>query len=289
MVEIGLRSLRPSHTSNRLGAAVACPVDVALLLAAQERTGRPLLCFRPPVAALSSVSAGVLRAARQRGACVGIVVALGEARGRALSGALSAVVAACEESGYQAPLALLAEGIPIRPDDRTGSAAHLAAMAVEAGFPNLVVPVDAADLPRAAAAIEQAVTVAREHELGWVLSVAGAPGREPLAGLLDALRQHGCSPAAVRVAAPVDQEPWPGPLQIPLVAILTGTENAAERQALGARGARMLEVAIQLPDGLRGPAAEARAYFTADALFGLWRLDRSATQLGTELLRRWRN
>ena len=77
--------------------------------------------------------------------------------------------------------------------------------------------------------------------------------------------------------------------RFPLAATLSGSENAAERASLGARGARMLEVAIQLPEGLRGPAAEARAYFTADALLGLWRLDRSATQVGAELLRSWRN
>lgn len=285
MSDLGLRALRPSHTSTRLGAAVACPVDLTLLLAAQERAGRPLLCFRPPVSALSSVSAGILRAARQRGACVGLVVELGEARGPALAGALSAVVAACEESGYLTPLALLAEGIKIHPGDQSGSAAHLAAVAVEAGFPNLVIPVAAADLRASASAIEQAVVAASERELGWVLSVDGEPTREALGDLLEVLKQRGCLPAAIRLSALVD----PGPLPVPLAVALSGSETTGAREILSARGVRMLDVRLPLPDDLRGSAAEARAYFTTDALLGLWRLDRSATQVGAELLRRWRN
>jgi hypothetical protein len=264
---------------------MACPVDLALLLPALERLGRPLLCFRPPVASLGSVSAGILRAARQRGACVGLLVELGEARGRALAAAFAAVVAACEESGYRAPLALLAEGMTVGPDDQTGSPAHLAAMAVEAGFPNLIVPVHATDLARSRAAIEQAIGVARQHELGWVLSIAGEPDRGTLEELLRGLSQRGNSPAALRLDPSVDRDPMP----LPLLSILSGSENAGARSDLQSRGARLLELRLALPEGLRGPAAEARAYFLADALLGLWKVDRSAVQVGAELLRTWRN
>ena len=74
---------------------------------------------------------------------------------------------------------------------------------------------------------------------------------------------------------------WPLAAYVRLRQYLAASPGAACRE--------MLEARIEIPDGLRGPAAEARAYFTADALLGLWHLDRSAAQVGAELLRRWRN
>jgi hypothetical protein len=278
-----LRDLIPPHSRAQVGETACCPIELGQLLDAAP-PDRPLIAFAPPLGGLGAAAAGVLRAARERGAAVLMRVELGTSQAAVSSAAFSALVKACEESRYRWPIGLLAQ-VPASPSSvGSGATARSVADALAAGFPSIFVT-----LPIAAEAgtlgEELLVSLAslKERELGWALGLAvGSDSREGQAWLA-LLAERQSLPAAVRCASrdglPVGLRHW-RPTR--------GNEQPDQRERIRAGLPSLVDVTLAMPQGARADRAEAFAYFAAENAFAAWDQEKSAIYVAEQLRSKWK-
>ncbi len=280
----GLRSLRPAASALRLGASCLCPIELGQLMGAMGALHRPLVCFRPPLAAVGSAAAGILLAARQRHAAVALLIELGDTPSRSFPSTLTAVAAAAEESRYELPVALLAQGPRLGAGTSAEAAAAFVAEVLEAGFSTPVLEVDLDGFK--AEQLLPAGALARERGLGWALSLRDAPITQA-ASLLTRLAELGCKPAAVR-AGSVSPSSWPRFLggAVPWVSS-QGRERVEQREEAVAAGLRMVDAPVEDVGGARGERAEALAYFAADSMLSAWDVEQTGPRAAAALLQHW--
>jgi hypothetical protein len=247
---------------------------------------RPLVCFRPPLAAIGSAAAGILLAARQRHAAAAILVDLGDSPSRSFPSTLTAVAAAAEQASYQLPLALLAQGPRLRSGIAAEVAAAFVAEILDAGFSTPVLEVDVDGFK--AELLVPAARMAHERGLGWALALGTAPGTQA-SSLLTRLAELGCKPAAVR-SGNLSPASWPRFLggAVPWAGS-DGRERIEQREAAVAAGLRLVDAPVENAGGARGERAEALAYFAADAVLSAWDVEQTGPRAATTLLNHWKD
>ena len=282
----GLQSLRPAATALRLGASCLCPIEVGQLLGAMAPLHRPLVCFRPPLPAVGSAAAGILLAARQRHATVALLVELGDSPSRSFPSTLTAVAAAAEQSSYQLPLALLAQGPQLTSRTPAEVATAFVAEVLDAGFSTPVLDVDLDGFN--AELLTPAGALARERGLGWALSLREAPATQA-SSFLTRLAELGCKPAAVRCGT-VAPGTWPRFLggAAPWVRS-DGRERVEQREEAVTAGLRVVDAPDEKAGAARGERAEALAYFAADAVLSAWDVEQTGPRTGAALLQQWQD
>jgi hypothetical protein len=194
-------ALRPANAATRVGAGSRVPfLNPRDLVRALGETSGALLTV--PVSAPFAL-AGLLRAARDEDAPIGLRCAHSEARG-APGAFFEAVCAAAEELHHQRPVFL--EAGPLCID--SASDATLARTAaevfafVDAGFGLISLDASALEAEAAAEAYRQVAQAASERELSVEVAAPLVEGRaspRALEELLDALRALGVSPRFLRV------------------------------------------------------------------------------------------
>jgi hypothetical protein len=193
--------LRPTNAANRLGpGSKTCLLSARDIQRALASRPGPVVCFALPSDVLAPMAQGVLRAARQLDAAVGLgaeVHGLGE--GPRPWAAFQDLATAAAEVGIRQPLFLRGGPVVL-----AGASAQEVARAgesvfqlVDAGFTE--VALDASALEEggaAAAALREVAALARERELGIDL-LAPAGGAARVAGWLRELSQRGFRPDVV--------------------------------------------------------------------------------------------
>ncbi|MHB1845743.1 MAG: hypothetical protein ACYCWW_13025 [Deltaproteobacteria bacterium] len=274
-----LRLLRPSSAADRLGDSAACPIDLRLLLEVLGPLKRPLIGFRPPLASLSSVGAGILRAARERRACAALFLDVTETPPRALDAVVQGVAAACDDAGYGWPLALLFEGPTIASARDVEPARERLAALIEAGLTTPILHAEGSS-DALSGWLETAASPARERELGWVLRCEVSPWLPSLAASGGAPTALGLSPRrALEEGAPEGLVGW--------VAV-DGREPPSVREALVHGGVGLIEARLDLPAEARGERAEALAYFAADLALAAWDVEETGPRASAALLAGWK-
>ncbi len=269
-----LRALRPGVAARRLVDSPACPIELGELLVALGGMA-PLVAFTPPIGALGSASAGILRAARQRRAAVALRIDISGLPGRALADAFEAIAGACSDAEHAQPFALVASGTSVADGD-VDAAVACASECIEAGFPAIEVGIGGKGQARALAAdLERIVAPAREAQLGWVLAAAD-PASPSLTELLAMLAARDCAPTAVRASALLDLPP------------------AGPARWLVSRGPTILSISAAIIEAIdlqelppAATRAEALAYFAADAALGAWHAGGTGPRAASALLARW--
>ncbi len=273
---VELRLHRPTSAAQRLGDAAACPIDLRRLIDAAAGLKRPIVAFRPPFAALGSASAGILRAARERRACVALILEVAETPSQALGPILQAVAAASDDAGFDWPLGLLSEGPTLWAEGDVEPARERLSALIEAGLSNAVLRLRGS-APLAARWLSAAAEPAREQELSWALRPEGelpasfAAGEGPALVWLDPR-------LVLRDGRPTGRAGWVS---------TTGGEPASVREALVRAEVALVEAPLELPPGARGERAEALAYFAADRALVAWDVEETAPRMAAALLERW--
>ncbi|MHB8419448.1 MAG: hypothetical protein ACYDCL_15340 [Myxococcales bacterium] len=279
-----LRALRPSATALRLGASGLSPIELGQLLRALAPLRRPLLCFRLPADSIGSSAAGVLRAARQRQAAVALLVDFGGVPSRVLAPTLAALGAAADDVRFGLPAAIVALGPPFGFGDAE-RAADFVSEALDAGFPTPLLSIDGPAEVAMAGDLAAAAAPAREHGLGWALSLGPDPGPD-LASLLGELAARDAAPAAVRLAG--RSSGGPGDLGGAALWICSdGREAPERREALARAGVALVEAPLSGLAAARGDRAEAFAYFAADAALSAWDAEQTGPRASAALLAAW--
>jgi hypothetical protein len=192
--------LRPTNAANRLGrGSKICLLSARDIQRALASRPGPVVCFALPSDLLAPLAQGVLRAARQLDAAVGLgaeVHGLGE--GPRPWAAFQDLATAAAEVGIRQPLFLRGGPVVL-----AGASAEEVARAresvfqlVDAGFTEVALDASALEGGAAAAALCEVAALVRERELGIDL-LAPAGRAAQVAGWLRELSQRGFRPDVV--------------------------------------------------------------------------------------------
>ncbi len=268
--------LRPTNAVNRLGSGSrVCLLSARPLQAALAPRPGALVCFSLPSGFIAPFALGVLRAARQLDAAVGVgAAAHGLGEGPRPWAVFQDVATAAAEVGLSQPLFLrggpiaLAEASP----HEVAKARESVFQLVDAGFTEVALDATALDGEWAAAALGDVVATAQERELGVDLT-APSGGAEAVAAWLRAVLARGARPDVLSVGA--------GSANPEQLAALTQAAAPCSVELVDPRpeGARAPRVALARPFQAlverRRPASdldwlEAHAYYEAKEALLAW-------------------
>lgn len=196
--------LRPTNAAHRLGSGsrvcLLSARDVQRSLA--QRPGA-VVCFALPSSAVAPLALGVLRAARQLDAAVGIgAAAHGLGEGPRPWALFQDVAAAAAEVGLSQPLFLRGGPVVIAEASaqEVARARESVFQLVDAGFTELALDASALEGPAAAAALCDVAALAQERELG--VELLAPPGdAASVGGWLRAIFDRGLRPDVLSIRA----------------------------------------------------------------------------------------
>ncbi len=206
-------ALRPTNAASKLGSASELPLlNPRDLLKAQAQKPGALLCVDVPA---PSILPGVLRAARDEDAPVGLAASHRPSQRDAPSQFFDAVRDAAQETSHRRPVFLQAGPVRVT----SGDPRSLELLAgdlfryVDAGFTLLSLDLSALAPEQAAAAAAELVRPAAERELSVELTLPAGPlSRDAAASHLEALGAQGVRPGFLRIrsSAVVPEAAVPG-------------------------------------------------------------------------------